>query len=300
MSRRWLQQSERGSPWALRLIRWIALRLGRAPARLLLHPITLYFLITGRRGRRASRQFLSAALGRRAGIVDIYRHLHTFAATILDRVYFLTGQFQRFEISRSGWETVKALMERRQGCILLGSHLGSFECLRAVGVNVDMSPIKVLMHHDHNQLITSLLEALNPDVAATVIPLGKPDTLLRAKEWLDGGGILGLLGDRVDTSDKQVRCRFLGHDTVFPAGPILLAGALKVPVILFFGIYRGGNRYHIHFEPFAERIELSRAEREQQVRQWTQRYAQRLEYHARQAPYNWFNFYEYWDDDTAC
>jgi len=284
---------------ALRLIRWIALRLGRAPARLLLHPITLYFWLTGHRGRRASRRFLSVALGRPARAWDVYRHLHTFAATILDRVYFLTGQFHRFDIKRDGREPVRRLLEQRQGCILLGSHLGSFECLRAVGVNVDMSPIKVLMYHDHNQLITSLLEALNPDIAATVIPLGRPDTLLQAKEWVDGGGVLGMLGDRVDTSDKQVTCRFFGHDAAFPAGPMLLASALKVPVILFFGIYRGGNRYDIHFEVLADRIELPRREREAHLRQWTQRYVDRLEYHARQAPYNWFNFYDYWEDTPA-
>lgn len=41
----WSTQRERGSRNALRLILWIALRIGRAPARALLYPISLYFLL---------------------------------------------------------------------------------------------------------------------------------------------------------------------------------------------------------------------------------------------------------------
>jgi predicted LPLAT superfamily acyltransferase len=53
MSRHWLGQSERGSKFMLRLITWIALRLGRAPARALLYPICGYFIVFSRHARRA-------------------------------------------------------------------------------------------------------------------------------------------------------------------------------------------------------------------------------------------------------
>ncbi len=104
-----------------------------------------------------------------------------------------------------------------------------------------------------------------------------------------------MLGDRVAESEKVTRCRFLGQETLFPAGPALLAGTLQVPVILVFGLYRGGNRYDIHFELLAEEIRFTRAERETVVQYWTQRYAERLEHYAKLAPYNWFNFYDYWN-----
>ena len=55
MSRSWRRQRERGTPGALRLIRWIALHLGRTSARLLLFPITLFFLAVAAPQRRASR-----------------------------------------------------------------------------------------------------------------------------------------------------------------------------------------------------------------------------------------------------
>ncbi len=49
---------------------------------------------------------------------------------------------------------------------------------------------------------------------------------------------------------------------------------------------------------FAERIDIDRAQREQQLAQWVQRYVARLEHYAKQYPYNWFNFYDFWD--TPC
>ncbi len=119
---------------------------------------------------------------------------------------------------------------------------------------------------------------------------------MRARESLERGELLGILGDRVAESDKVMGCRFLGAEAVFPSGPMLLASMLGVPVILFFGLYRGGNRYDLHFELFAERIDIRRESREADLRHWIERYAERLEHYAREAPYNWFNFYDFWEE----
>ena len=104
-----------------------------------------------------------------------------------------------------------------------------------------------------------------------------------------------MLGDRVFGADKTTRCEFLGAPATLPAGPILLAAVMHCPIILFFGLYRGGNRYDIYFEHFADEIVLNREHRAEEIQSWTQRYLKRLEHYARVAPYNWFNFYSFWD-----
>jgi predicted LPLAT superfamily acyltransferase len=104
-----------------------------------------------------------------------------------------------------------------------------------------------------------------------------------------------MLGDRVLSGDKTTQCQFLGAPATFPAGPILLAAIMHCPVILFFALYRGGKRYEIYFEHFTEEITLHRDRRTEDVQHWMQRYAERLAYYARLAPYNWFNFYSLWD-----
>ena len=138
------------------------------------------------------------------------------------------------------------------------------------------------------------LSELNPHIGNTVIQTGSPLAMLQVKESLDAGELVAILCDRVVDKDKVVSCKFFGRDTTFPAGPVLLSSIVKAPVFLFFGLYRGGNRYEIHFEHFSDRITLDRETRAGGIHSWTQRYVDRLEHYCRVAPYNWFNFYEFW------
>jgi predicted LPLAT superfamily acyltransferase len=292
---RWATLPERGTPTSLRVIAWIAAHIGRWGARLLLYPITLYFVITARSARRTSYEYLKRLRGESARWWHVFRHFHCFAATILDRVYLLRGDFERFGITVHGKEIVHRQIESRKGSILLGSHLGSFELLRALGVMQQSFSLKVLMDPLHNQNITRFFDALNREIAATVIAPDRPDTLIRVKESLDAGCFVGMLGDRVSGGDKTTQCQFLNAPATFPAGPVLLAAMMRCPVILFFGLYRGGNRYEIYFEHFADEIDLDRVRRAENIQLWMQRYAERLEHYSRLAPYNWFNFYPFWD-----
>jgi predicted LPLAT superfamily acyltransferase len=292
---RWANLPERGTPTLLRLSVWIAVHIGRRAARLLLHPITVYFLISARVARRVSYHYLKRVRARPTYWWHLFRHFHCFAATILDRVYLLKGEFEHFEVTLHQKEILHRQLESGEGCILLGSHLGSFEVLRTLGVTQQDFPVKVLMDIAHNENITRFLDALNPEIASTVIVPDRPDTLLKVKESLDAGFLIGMLGDRVSSGGKTTQCQFLGSAATFPAGPILLTAMMHCSVILFFGLYRGGNRYEIHFEHFAQEIVLNRDRRAEDIQQWTQRYVERLEHYTRLAPYNWFNFYPFWD-----
>lgn len=297
MTARWISQSERGSRPLVVLIGLITLHIGRWAARLLLYPITLYFVLTAAEQRRASRQFLSRALGREAGWWNIARHFHTFAGTILDRVYLVTGDRRRFDLRMHGVDAALEQVAKGRGCILLGAHLGSFEVMRMLAMIDDRVDVKVLMYEEHNATLTSLIYSLNPQFSDSIIPLGSIDALLKAQECLARGELIGILGDRITEKDRTTRCRFLGFDATFPAGPVLLASMLKVPVLLFFGLYLGGNRYALHFEVFADEITIRRQHRDADIQLWSQRYADRLESYARLAPYNWFNFYDFWEEN---
>jgi predicted LPLAT superfamily acyltransferase len=292
---RWTALPERGTPASLRLIAWIAVHIGRPAARLLLYPITLYFVISARAARRVSYDYLKRVRGRPPHWWHVIRHFHFFAATILDRVYLLRGEFEHFDVTLHEKEILHRQIESGKGCILLGSHFGSFEVLRTLGVTQQDFPLKVLMDIEHNQNITRFLDALNHKIASTVIVPDRPDTLLRVKESLDAGFLIGMLGDRVSSGDKTTQCQFLGAPATFPAGPILIAAMMHCPVILFFGLYRGGKRYEIYFEHFAQEVLLNRDCRAEDIQRWMQLYVDRFEHYARLAPYNWFNFYTFWD-----
>ncbi|MCW8918351.1 MAG: lipid A biosynthesis acyltransferase [Gammaproteobacteria bacterium] len=296
MQRTWLQQKERGSLLLIRLIGWIALRLGRPLGRLLLYPISFYFVLLVPRARRASRFYLRRVLGHTPRFSELFHHVHTFAATILDRVYLITNRLDHFDITIHGYPELLAQYHRGKGCLMMGSHLGSFELLRSLASKEDGVVFHALMHEANAEKVGRVLNALNPEIKETVIPVGRSDTLFRVQAAMERGEVVGILGDRVALDDKVVECQFFGETCEFPAGPLLVAGLLQVPVFMFFGVYVGGRRYEIHFEILSEGFSLERKNRMQQVQAMTQLYVERLEHYCRRYPYNWFNFYNFWND----
>ena len=298
MSQSWREHQERSTPLALHTIRWIALKLGRPAARTLLYPISLYFFLFAPAQRKASRLYLTRVLNRRVTWLDVVKHIHCFASTILDRVYLLTGQFDKLDIAFPAKNLPLYFSQQGSGCILLGSHIGSFEVLRSYAVRKCPLPIKILMHEGHSQMIMKILHSLNNNISKMLIPLQAPDCLLQVKDAIDAGYAVGLMGDRgYEMSPlKTVRCKLLGGEIELSAAPVLMAASLKAPVIVFFGIYLGGNRYQIHFELLAEKIELDRNNRQRDLQKWMQKYADIMEKHIQAHPYNWFNFYDYWQE----
>lgn len=294
----WLAVPERGSRLAIGLITALTLALGRGATRWLLHPICLYFYAFSPRARRASHAYLTRVLGRAPGTADVLRHFHTFAATLHDRLFFLRGRFDAFDVAVQGGSEVDNLLGRGNGCLLLGSHLGSFEVLRMFGRFSGNYRINSVMHEANDANTRRAFARLASGFSDGVIHPGKPDTMLRVKECLDRGEIVGMLGDRPFGASK-VRARiFLGSMAPFPLGPWLLAAMLGVPVVLFFGLYRGGSRYELIFEALSEGKSVPRAERLATAEHWLERYVARLEHYTREAPYNWFNFYDFWSREA--
>jgi predicted LPLAT superfamily acyltransferase len=300
MSGHWRQRPEGGGRFAIWLIRTIVLRLGRPVGRVLLYPITLYFLFRRSAERRASMAYLRRVLGREPTLLDGARHVHTFAATTLDRPLLLTEQLGRFDVRVHGVGHVHEMMGLGRGVLLLGAHLGSFEALRVLSLQYPSARVAVLLERSQNPALTQLLEELNPTLASAVIDLGLPPTelMLRIKDEAERGALIGLLGDRRRPGETGIAVPFLGDPAIFPVAPYLIAKALDIPVCLCFGLYGGGRRYDLRFELFAERIELPRQGRQEALQHYATRYAQRLEHHVRLAPYNWFNFYDFWIDDA--
>ncbi|MBH0178028.1 MAG: lipid A biosynthesis acyltransferase [Nitrospira sp.] len=298
MSLAWRQQSERGSRAGIRIMAWVAQFLGRPVARALLYPICVYYLLGSGSARRAITRFRERALGRPAGWGELFRHYHAFASTILDRVYFLRGQFDLFDIRFHGVDVLDRELAKGRGCVLLGAHLGSFEAVRAMGLLGRQLDIRVLMDEQNAPLIRELTQTLNPMMADRVIQTGGIHALLQVKECLEQGGIVGVMGDRVTPHDQTIACSFFGREARFPTGPIRMAHVVQAPVVLFFGLYQGGNCYEVRLESFSGEVCVPHDRRDVNVTQEVQRFAGRLEEVSRLAPDNWFNFYGFWDDSN--
>jgi len=290
----WRRQQERSNLAILKLMVWISLTFGRAIGRVVLYGIAAYFVLFSPRARRCSRDYLHLALNRWAEWPDGFRHVFSFASTIHDRIYLLNDRFDLFDIEIIGAEAVIEAARDHPGALLLGAHLGSFEVLRAVGRGREGLKIAMLMYEDNARKINATLEAINPAASQDIIPLGRMDSMLQARDKLDAGYVVGMLADRSLSDDATVDCEFLGKPAPFPLGPFRVAAMLRRPVFFMTGLYFGGNRYQLHFEPLADFAQTPREERDAAIRAAMQRYADRLTHYCHLAPYNWFNFFNFW------
>ena len=291
----WTGKAERGSAWLIRLIVWLARTAGRSVCRLLLYPIALYFVLTDRTARGASSEFLQAVHGRPARWSEVFRHIYTFATTLLDRVYMAAGDFHRFEVEIVGVPVVDRLLAEGRGCVLLGSHLGSFDLMMLAHRAMDGRPISIMMRIDPRARLRRI--AGIAENGPHLIQTGRPDSYLRAHEALQRGEIVCVLADRVEDGARSLATRFLDRPAAMPIAPHVLAARSGAPVVMCFGVHEGRNRYRIEFVEFG--LGAPRDGRGPAFQPVVDRYAAVLEGFARRYPFNWFNFYPFWTDERA-
>ncbi|MEO8407189.1 MAG: acyl-CoA synthetase [Oxalobacteraceae bacterium] len=295
----WQHAPERSNMLMLRTMSWISLRLGRSAGRVLLRLIAGYFLLFAPAGRAASRDYLGRILQRAVRWSDIYRHFFCFASTVHDRIYLLNQRFDLFQIEVEGEQLIQQALADGQGLFLLGAHMGSFEVIRALGGRHAGLQVAMVMYEENARKINRMLAAINPAVQQDVIALGKVDSMLKVNACLQQGKAIGMLADRTLDGDVMQPVTLLGGSANLPLGPLRMAAILRRPVFFMVGLYLGENRYQIHFEQLADFSRTARGQRQIEMQRALARYAQLLEKYCHRAPYNWFNFFNFWQSASA-
>lgn len=308
---RWSEVAERGSILGLRITLWCYRLFGRPLSIVLVHGIVAYFFLTGRSARRASRAYLrriaatpegAMALGRPPDLWASFLHFRAFALSIFDRLVLWLGRGDELDFDVVGTDEAGALLAPDRGAIVVGAHLGSFDALRVLA-DQDRRTVNVLMYTRHAPRINAILRHLSPDVEMRVIEghPGSMETVLRIRSCIERGELVAMLGDRIEAGDPGRKCRvsFLGDPVDLPQAPYLLASLLRCPLFFMVALRSGGARYRVVAEILSRRVELPRRDREKGVQELASAYAARLEHYCTSAPYQWFNFYDFWAEGVG-
>ena len=296
----WLEVEEVGGASGIRLLILACTVFGRAFGRLFLYPVALYYTLRPAT-RRASRDWLSRVYGAsRWRWRMTYAHVLRFARVTLDRLFLIRRQMWRFEVRIHGERHMRQIRASGRGVIFLGAHLGSFEAIRALAT-VNRTPVNIVGYFRNAKMINTALKRLDPQGAARLIEIqpGGVDFMFAVKDCLDRGEHVAILGDRSGLGGATAEVSFMGDPATLPVGAYQLAAVQGCPIYLMFTLYSEPNRYEVYCEPFAERVVLPRGRRAEAAAELAQRYADRLGHYARQAPDNWFNFFDFWSQVTG-
>lgn len=298
----WSNLEERGTLYGLWLLAMCYRLLGRSICLVIGAPVVLYFYLTGSVQRHASQAFLQhiwslKKLPRPPGMTDSVRHFMNFFAMALDKFAAWTGHLQAQQIDHSSLLSFDKLMTLGTGGVLLVSHLGNMEFCRAVADQDHKQRVHVLWHSKNSQRFNRMLKFFNPHANINLIEVTEvgPDTILYLKERVEQGDWIVIAADRVPVSDNQriVTVPFLGKDAPFSQGPYILAALLQCPVYTAVAV-NVGKQYHVYLELLATKIAWERKNRLTTIQQYAQLYAARLESYCLQYPYQWFNFFDFW------
>lgn len=307
-SQHWADHQERGSFWLMKLTAALVRLLGRRVLSPLIHVIVAYFFLFGRRARRSAWQYQQRLRQWNAGQTpapgswQVFRQFMAFAEALLDKLDVWNGKLRIEDIEIHDPAGLRQQLRGARGQMLVGAHLGNLEVCRALAEIGEQVTMNVLVHTRHAERFNRLLgEAGATNLRLIQVSELDPAVMLQLPERLERGEWLAIAGDRVPLhGGRTVEVDFLGHRAAFPQGPWLLAGMLECPLNLLFCLKHDG-RYHVTLEPFAERLQWRRGQRDEVIAQWAARYADRLGHYCTRAPLQWFNFYPFWktDDDAS-
>ncbi|MFT3709633.1 MAG: acyltransferase [Archangium sp.] len=273
--------------------------LGRWPFRIVLAPVMLFYILKSGVARRASRDYFQR-LGHAPSTLRTYKHLFGFAETLLDKVLAVAGQYPFAKLRYTGRDVMVDSMAQNRGGVLITAHMGCLEVCRLAAQNKVGGPrLNVLVHTRNAERFNDVLKRLDPHTQVKLIQVTdvSPATAALLSEKVEAGEFVVIAGDRVPVSDasgRTVTVPFLGSDARFPIGPWVLASALKCQVILF-SVLREDDTYRARFERLADKVELPRGRREAAAAEYATLFAKHLEALCRAAPFDWFNFYPFWE-----
>ena len=279
---------------------------GRWLFRVFMAPVVLVHWLGRPALRAASLQYLrrlqaaQAPFAREPGWREGLRHVGLFADTLLDKLLVTANRYPLERVQVRGTEGIDAAFAGGEGGVLVTAHLGCLELCRALGRQRHGMRINVLVHTRHAVAFNNVLRRLNPESQVQLIEvseLGVPTAIMLA-EKVAAGEFVAIAGDRVPVRQSQtVSVDFLGYPAPLPVGPYVLASLLKCPLYLLGCVHEGAG-YAVHIECLAERVELPRATRQAALQAHAQTFANALTRLLRRSPYDWFNFFPFWDQQS--
>ena len=303
----WAQMEERGIIWGMQVLLKIYLLFGRKVLQVFLYPVVSYYWLINRKGRLASLKYLQRVAAFlpensvRTGWIGSYRHFIGFANAIIDKLAAWSGAITLQDVEHLGREDIQQHVDRQQGLLILGSHLGNLEVGRVIAYLGNKVKVNVLVHTKHAEKFNTLLNRYSEAGRMSLLQVTEISsaTAMLLQDKIEAGELVVIAADRTPVTGKNrtVRAEFLGEPALFPQGPFILAALLKCPVYTLFCLKRG-DHHIIIFEHFSDALRFPRKQREAAIQRCVQNYADRLQHYCLKEPLQWFNFYDFWSDDN--
>ena len=280
----------RGSPLGIRLIIFLYNTFGYKAAKALVYVVAFFYALVSLKNREALASFYEA-VGIPRSFYTYFKHVYAFSLTIFDRFIAKEGmQEAHIKVERVHVENFETL--QKTGGILVLSHHGNWAQSFKIFQTYD---IKLNIIGD--EAIDTNLQKLETDKEENnrihVIDLkAGMQAMLEIARALQNREIIIIMVDRVKEEDKAVSVSFLERATYLHSGGFEIAHMRKTPMLGCDIVRTDDNAIKVEF---SEIITTQEKKKEERIGDLAQQYASFLERVVKAYPYQWFNFFDFWE-----
>jgi predicted LPLAT superfamily acyltransferase len=301
----WSKMKERGSMLGIEVLVLIYKVFGKGFFKICLTPVMFYFYLTGRSARLATWYYLNnlnkvEGIPSKTGLAKFnqgFKVFFSFGLSILDKFDAWLGKVAIDDIEIVDQQAYEALLNAN-GAVIFSAHLGNMEICRAIFSSGEHKrKLNVITYNEHTPSFNNFLKKVNADSAINFVHINNfgPDDTIKLKQKIEDGEAVVIFADRtsVNNPNSVNFANFLGEEAPFAKGPFALATIMDCPVFTMFCIKQNG-KYRTYIDKLADPVKVKRKERAAYFTELTQKFASLLEQHVRLAPYQWYNFFNFW------
>jgi len=322
----WSQHKEKAAGyWNVKLLLILFRLFPVVFMRIIAFPVGFFYFLFSKKGRSESRRFLQKAAPlveqsktakRCRSLFGPLRHIISFSLTLVEKIQSWGGKFQfkNIHFQNDDIEDLIQQLENGNGVFLITSHMGNIELLRGLanlnrtGVS-RKTPVTTIIDTKVNENFSRMLKELNPQSNFDLINANEigSHTVILLEDKLAAGTMVTIAGDRTAAGShaagshaggKNFMIPFLGEAAPFSPGIFYLAVLMKAPVYFIFALRRGDlsikPEYDMHVHKSTISFECSRKERLDRSFLLAKSFAELLERHCKETPFQWYNFFDFW------
>ena len=289
-NKRWNGKSRGGSfgySFFIYCIKFVGIRVSYAFMSL----IIFYFIIFAPKATAASwqysRRILKKSFFRSLG--HVYMHFFNFGKVLLDKLALNAGMTDKYALEFEHYQRFLSLINSGVGVVLIGAHIGNWQAGSAFFGKYGKK-IHIVMFDAEHEKIKAHLEKNSVDKNFNIISTNGDtiDALIQMKVALNNGEYVCFNGDRFIDSSSVIEKEFIGGKVSLPKGPFLIAQKCRVPVVFYFAVRDKKMSYKFYFFEFKSNKAYNYSD-------IADNYLSVLELMVQKYPYQWFNFFKYWN-----
>jgi|GEM_PF-1206438 len=257
--------------------------------------VATYFILFKRGVYKESASYLREVIAPKkfTMIFHVYKHIFSFGKTLIDKWAYFYGS-GKIQVDNSESEKIASEILADSSIIIVNAHIGAWELSGSLLEKVFGKKAYILGINSEDENILRALEKEKTEKSPELIAQNSEKiSTLSAYALLKKASIVAMLGDR-NFGGRTSEVVFFGKKVQFPQSPFILAQKANAKIIQIHCMRTESRKYKMFVYDFSDLEEQNAS-----IEIYAQRYATNLESIVKKHPYQWFNFYDFFDSNSG-